>query len=135
VGIGLKRRKDLDMSNYIYLSNDSRYVAFSLNDANYDVLEVNGDYWPCPARRSKTKFPLVKCVGGFSCLTNKPFTFSLDLLICNGTKKVKAFMGNTIIEKKEVIFNKKVSYTKLPPWAKSFAELLKEIRGLKSHKS
>jgi len=116
----------------VYLSECGNYIAFSLGSGNFDVLQKNGDYWPDPP---DNEYPLSRQVGGFSNLRAQigypeKFCFSLDLLKCDSTKKIKPGMGNTVIWEKEVRFFRKILTRRLPKWAKAMAALLQITRGL-----
>ena len=117
----------------IYISECGQFIAFSLGNGNFDVLQSNGDYWPDPPL---CEYPLARQIGGFSNLSGlakRPnnFCFSLDLLECDTAKKIKAGAGNTVIKDQEVRFFKKIASCRLPKWAKAFAALVEETR----HKS
>lgn len=117
--------------NEIYISECKKYIAFHLETAgHFDVIDKKGNYWPNPPY---CKYPLARCIGGFSnkSKNEQRLEFTLDLLECDTSKKIKPGMGNTIIKEREIFFRRKMSYRQLPCWAKAMAELLKTTRNLK----
>jgi len=130
---GAVLRKEI-MVNRMYISECGNYIAFSLGHADFDVLEKNGCYWANPPL---CEYPLTFQVGGFSPRNlsspkdyPKRFRFSLDLLECDASKKMKPYTGNTVMRSRKVRFLNEISLSRLPKWAKAFAELLKITRGL-----
>ena len=114
----------------IYISECKRFIAFHLGHADFDVIENNGNYWPNPPL---CDYPLKRQVGGYSNVKShkgRKCLFTLDLLECNTSIKIKPGIGNTVIKDSEIIFVKRITYKRLPKWAKAMAELLKETRKL-----
>jgi hypothetical protein len=67
-------------------------------------------HWREDSRRPLCEYPIVYCVGGYSCQKNgqKKGSFTINLLHCDTSIKILTLKGNTIIDQKDVVFRRKV---------------------------
>lgn len=117
----------------IYLSECKEFIAFGGPCCNFDVLSKDGNIYFSQSLAFggvSYKYPLHRCVGGFSnkSKTDREFIFELSLLECDPEIVVKAGTGNTIKKSIDVIFKKKVHFRRIPKWARAFSDQLRDFR-------
>ena len=99
------------MKGQLFISDCGGYYARDLGGCNFEVWTSNGCiHYRDENRRPMCEYPMVYQLGGYSCtkLGQKKGSFTLNLLHCNTSIKIITFSGNTIIDKKDVVFRRKV---------------------------
>ncbi len=99
------------MKGELFISDCGGYYARDLGNAYFEAWTENGTiHWRENNRRPICEYPMVYSIGGYSCqkLGQKKGSFTLSLLHCDPSVKIITFMGNTIIDEKDVVFRRKV---------------------------
>ena len=111
----------------VYKSECGEYLCRSVNGGGwpYEAWTIDGClHWRNDNRINtredveRYNRPMAYCVGGFSAEKNdqKSGSFTLQLLHCDTAKVIEPLKGNTIIEKIDVVFRRKVPPQNVPRW-------------------
>jgi hypothetical protein len=95
----------------LFISDCGGYYCRALGNAHFEVWTSNGTiHWREDSRRPLCEYPIVYCVGGYSCQKKgqKEGSFTLNLLHCDTQIKILVFKGNTIIDQKDVVFRRRI---------------------------
>ena len=103
--------------NEMYISECRGYVCRRVGSGEYEAWTADGSiHWRYDTRiqtwadARKPRHPMVYAVGGWCCeqTGQKPGSFTLDLCHCDVTGFVTAFTGNTLLDKRRVVFRRKI---------------------------